>query len=242
MNFDFDLILVPCFLVTALCWGWYKWGLRGKQQVRFFAELFPIVLIVFVLRSFLVEPFQIPSGSMKPTLQIGDFILVSKSAYGVRLPILHQRIIPLGDPQRGDVLVFRFPHDPALRYIKRVIGIPGDQITLQNDILYLNGEQLPRSAMEHSAVETLQVLVETLGDKSYTIAQELQSPTREYQARWEVPQGHYFVMGDNRDNSNDSRFWGFVPQSHIVGRAFLVWLHWEDFFSLPSLRNARFIK
>jgi signal peptidase I len=222
--------------------------------VEYGKSFFPVLAIVLILRSFLVEPFQIPSGSMKPTLEIGDFILVNKFAYGIRLPVVDTKVIEVGDPQRGDVMVFRYPNDPRINYIKRVIGVPGDHIRYLDKQLYVNGEALPRELVRVErddevpaghplqSVASAEVYQETLGDSSHLMRHKLLSqapPPRE----WVVPAGHYFMVGDNRDNSNDSRYWnaptmpqelwGMVPDHYIVGKAFAVWMHWPE----PKLRN-----
>ncbi len=209
-----------------------------------------------MLRSFLFEPFQIPSGSMIPTLQVGDFILVNKFSYGIRLPVIDKKIIPLGDPQRGDVMVFKYPEDPRINYIKRVIGVPGDIVTYGFDKrLYINGKQVSESPLgeEPGSLGRASLYTEELGDHSYQIRKEnnrRMEPTRE----WVVPEGHYFMLGDNRDNSKDSRYWndphiapefmGMVPDSYIVGKASLIWLSWPSPKSgnLPNLSRTGFIE
>ncbi|MFT5593521.1 MAG: signal peptidase I [Oceanicoccus sp.] len=198
---------------------------------------FPVLALVLVLRSFLVEPFQIPSGSMEPTLIKGDFILVNKFSYGFRLPVLGTKVIEVDDPSRGDVMVFIPPHDPRY-FIKRVVGLPGDHIRYSNKQLYINGEQVPQeliSMFPHNAPR-----ITTLQEFDYPVQQYVGIPSRG-DGEWIVPQGHYFMMGDNRDNSGDSRFWGFVPDKNIVGKAFAVWMHWEDWSSIPSFSRNKLI-
>jgi len=213
------------------------------------AGLFPVILAVFVLRSFLFEPFKIPSGSMIPTLLVGDLILVNKFHYGVRLPVLNTKIIANHDPQRGDVMVFRYPADPRVDYIKRVVGVPGDVVTYANQHLTINGQPVPvETRGEFYDEDTLRyfpLFVEKLGAVEHQI---LVNPDRNpiygpinkqfpfaencrYSAEGvtcTVPPGHYFMMGDNRDNSEDSRFWGFVPDENIVGKAFFVWMNFGN--------------
>jgi signal peptidase I len=213
------------------------------------AGLFPVIVGVFVLRSFLFEPFKIPSGSMVPTLLVGDLILVNKFDYGVRLPVLNQKVIANKDPQRGDVVVFRYPPDPRLDYIKRVVGLPGDQISYQNQKLTINGQPVPLKALgefyDEDSLRYAPQFSEKLGEKDHRI---LVDPRRSsffgtdsprfpfaencrYSAEGvtcKVPAGHYFVMGDNRDNSQDSRYWGFVPDENLVGRAFFVWMNFGN--------------
>jgi len=213
------------------------------------AGLFPVILIVFLLRSFLFEPFKIPSGSMVPTLLVGDLILVNKFHYGVRLPVLNKKIIANHDPQRGDVMVFRYPVDPRVDYIKRVVGIPGDEVAWLNQKLTINGQPVPTKALgefyDEDSMRYVPMFSESLGAVEHRIlvdprrpaflgGDEKRFPMHEncrYQPEGvvcKVPPGHYFMMGDNRDNSQDSRFWGFVPDENIVGRAFFVWMNFGN--------------
>ncbi|MFV3330386.1 signal peptidase I [Pseudomonas sp. NY15437] len=214
--------------------------------VEYGKSFFPVLFIVLVLRSFLVEPFQIPSGSMKPTLEVGDFILVNKFAYGIRLPVLDTKVIPIGDPQRGDVMVFRYPSDPNINYIKRVIGVPGDTIRYTSDKrLYINDQAVAESLVgeEPGTLGSVTLYQEKLGAVEHMIRKEMTRFRIEPGKQWKVPAGHYFMMGDNRDNSNDSRYWndpkipkdllGMVPDRNIVGKAFAVWMSWPD----PKMRN-----
>jgi signal peptidase I len=217
------------------------------------AGLFPVILVVFLLRSFLFEPFKIPSGSMVPTLLVGDLILVNKFHYGIRLPVLNKKIIPVNDVKRGDVMVFRYPEDPTTDFIKRVVGIPGDEVSYVNQKLYINGQLAPTQPVDNFYDDSGTPRVyrprftEKLGDKQHQIlvqpdAQRSFHPDRadgpfpfQENCRYtiegvtcKVPAGHYFMMGDNRDNSRDSRFWGFVPDENIVGKAFLVWMNFGN--------------
>ena len=189
------------------------------------------MLIVLLLRSFWFEPFRIPSGSMLPTLQVGDFILVNKYEYGVRLPVLDRKIWDVGKPQRGDVMVFKFPHDESVNFIKRVVGIPGDTVVYENKKLIVNGVEVTQESAgmyvipsSRQAREVL-LLNEKIGENQHLILvdENQQSVTMQFT----VPNDHYFVLGDNRDYSNDSRFWGYVPEANIVGRAFLIWFSWD---------------
>ena len=222
--------------------------------LEYTASFFPVILVVFVLRSFLFEPFRIPSGSMIPTLQIGDLILVNKYQYGIRLPVIHSKIVELGSPQRGDVIVFRFPHNPSQDYIKRVVGLPGDRVEYADRRLSINGQpvplrQLPRY-FEEERVQYYAQFSEMLGEVEHRIIlsegpgvppmrafMHTHPGACEYSAAGvacTVPEGHYFVMGDNRDNSEDSRFWGFVPDRNIVGRAFFVWMNFGNLGRIGS--------
>ena len=211
---------------------------REPMVVEYAKSFFPILLLVFVLRSFLVEPFQIPSESMVPTLEVGDFIIVNKFSYGIRLPVIRTKIIDVGDPKRGDVMVF-FRPGTDIYYIKRVIGLPGDEIRSVNNELYINGEKVPHEFMGARPSDQGYALVrETLGGKEHLIRVSTYDGPRRLDGSWKVPQGHYFMMGDNRDNSLDSRAWGVVPEKNIVGKAFAIWMHWDSFFSLPSFERV----
>jgi signal peptidase I len=213
----------------------------GTPEAPWLVEMsrsfFPVLAIVLILRSFLVEPFQIPSGSMLPTLEVGDFILVNKFAYGLRLPVLGTKIVPIGEPQRGDIMVFHYPKDGKTNYIKRVIGLPGDKISYHNKTLYINGKQIPEVLLA-DIPPARQVYEEDLGTLKHKIwdLRNVDYPGSE--GDWVVPQGNYFVMGDNRDNSNDSRYWGFVPEKMVVGRAFAIWMQWKSLVSLPSFSRV----
>lgn len=212
------------------------------------AGLFPVIAIVFVLRSFLFEPFKIPSGSMIPTLMVGDLILVNKFTYGVRLPVINKKIIEGNQPQRGDVMVFRYPPQPTLDYIKRVVGVPGDEVAYINKRLTINGQELPTRELpdflDRDVMRYFKQIEESLGEKPHRaivnndVPAFIQGATSfefKENCRYsvegvtcKVPEGHYFMMGDNRDNSLDSRYWGFVPDKNIVGKAFFVWMNFGD--------------
>lgn len=251
MNFALILLLL-CALTGAL-WGMDKLyfakrrppGVPDPVWVEWGASFFPVILAVFVLRSFIVEPFKIPSGSMMPTLLVGDFILVNKYDYGIRLPVIDKKVVEVGTPQRGDVIVFRYPPNPSLDYIKRVVGLPGDRIVYRNKHLSINGHEVPVQQAEDFMAGGLMFVPryrEQLGTVQHDILLDPQTPPYvqaivRYPYRnncqyntdgvsCEVPPGHYFVMGDNRDNSQDSRFWGFVPDQNIVGKAFFIWFSW----------------
>ncbi|HEY0180963.1 MAG TPA: signal peptidase I [Dokdonella sp.] len=210
-------------------------ALREPIAVEYARSFFPVLLLILLFRSFLAEPFKIPSGSMMPTLLVGDFILVNKFAYGLRLPVLNTKILEVGEPKRGDVFVFRFPENPKEDYIKRVVGVPGDEITYRNKTLYVNGHEIAQSYVGpytgpsepgHSMAGA-QVKEEDLDGVKHPIM-ELPQVFVGHDGTWKVPPGHYFAMGDNRDNSLDSRFWGFVPEANLVGKAFVIWMNLDN--------------
>jgi len=251
LSVNFPLFLV---IATGLCGAiWLldalvlRPGSKGDAEespnwiVEYAVSFFPVLLFVLVLRSFLVEPFQIPTGSMIPTLKVGDFILVNKYAYGIRLPVVGTKIIDVGDPERGDSMVFIPPHEEEY-FIKRVIGLPGDRVRYQNKTLYINGvEQAQVFEREVREFRPRQLeFEETFGDRPHAIYRNLYNDPRIQE--WVVPEGHYFMMGDNRDQSNDSRFWGFVPDENVVGRAFAVWMHKDPGLSMPTFSTTRWIR
>ncbi len=238
MDLDLEFWLVTATAVCGLVWFLYWIANRkneGKEEpwyVEYARSFFPVLLIVLILRSFIAEPFRIPSGSMLPTLEIGDFILVNKFSYGVRLPVTHQKIVPMGEPVAGDVVVFRYPNDPSVDYIKRLVGVPGDVIEWDNKELTINGVPLAREAVgeyqardQRNLVHQTFRLTENLGKIRHDML--IVPGTGGRSGSITVPAGHYFVMGDNRDMSNDSRMWGLVPEENLVGKAMLVWLHFN---------------
>lgn len=221
---------------------------RQPSWIAYTGSFFPVIAAVFIFRSFLYEPFKIPSSSMVPTLQIGDLILVNKFTYGIRLPIVNKKIISLNDPKRGDVMVFKFPKDTSLDYIKRVVGVPGDKIVYKNKRLSVNGKEMPYQNLpdylDEEHLSYLKQYTENLTGVSHAIVNDERAsfyvsnvpgsdafPMRDLCSynlegfACQVPAGHYFMMGDNRDNSLDSRYWGFVPDQNIVGKAFFVWMN-----------------
>lgn len=259
---NFALILFILLLVSGALWALDHFvaskrrsvGAKSPWWVEYGASFFPVILVVFCLRSFVVEPFKIPSGSMIPTLLVGDFILVNKWIYGIRLPVINKKIVEVNQPQRGDVMVFRFPQDPSLDYIKRVVGLPGDKVEYIDKKLTINGQAMtqtpdgdylhterlfysPRFTEKLGAVEH-QIIVEN--DAPAFVSQSVQYPFRDnctYTNRGvscTVPAGHYFMMGDNRDGSYDSRGWGFVPEGNIVGKAFFIWFNFSDLKRIGS--------
>lgn len=256
MHFDFEVLLLSLTLITGVIWL-IDWLLLARIRQRsapdkalsepivieYSRAFFPVLLIVLLIRSFWIEPFRIPSGSMMPTLLVGDFILVEKYAYGLRAPVWHFNMTGGEGPNRGDVIVFRYPKDESQDYIKRVIGLPGDHLSYYNRRLSINGEPLKMTEdglyaglgdsndMQNAggcdrSGARCQVYFEEIGDMSYTV---MTNPGSTYTVNGEivVPEGHYFVMGDNRDHSNDSRLWGFVPEENLVGKAVRVWMHWD---------------
>jgi len=237
--------------LDALCEQYPAWDQEGTADAKRFAassttlprestiveysrSFFPVLAVVFVLRSFLAEPFQIPSSSMVPTLEVVDYILVNKFVYGIRLPVLRTKVLSISEPKRGDVMVFFPPHLNKTYYIKRVIGLPGDVVSYRSKRLYINGDPV---SFESLAVvpdgrSRYQMGMAELGGKSHLQQINLMRPARDFTVT--VKPGHYFMMGDNRDNSSDSRVWGQVSERDIVGKAFAIWMHWDSLFSIPS--------
>lgn len=261
---NFALILFILLVISAALWIADHFVFRKRRAVNakepvwveYGASFFPVILLVFLLRSFIVEPFKIPSGSMIPTLLVGDFIAVNKFTYGIRLPVINKKIIELNKPARGDVVVFRYPPDPSLDYIKRVVGLPGDRVAYVNKRLTINGKPVAIEKVgDYFDAERMFYTPryeEELGDQRHMLLIEddappfvphvMQFPQRDkclYNSEGftcEVPDGHYFVMGDNRDNSQDSRVWGFVPDENLVGKAFYIWFNFGDLKRIGSFR------
>lgn len=255
MDIDIGFWLTLLVFVTGIIWLLDRFaGLRGKlgeqfsESIDFSNSLLPVFLVVLVIRSFIVEPFTIPSGSMLPTLKVHDFILVNRFAYGLRLPVTNTKVVPVGDPEHGDVMVFQYPRDPSKNFIKRVAGLPGDRIAIRDDQVYINGEKAPLAELETRVDDGVVATIyrEVLDEQPHLMRQEAVinpftgKPVEQGRdGEWVVPEGHYFVLGDNRDNSNDSRFWGMVPDENVLGRAFLIWMHWKPFLNLPDFsRNG----
>jgi signal peptidase I len=276
MNFDFSAVLLLLTVASGAIWALDAWYLAprrlslaagGSQSagettsgskepvlVEYARSFFPIFFIVLIIRSFIVEPFRIPSSSMMPTLLIGDFILVNKYDYGIRLPVINTKIVDNKEPERGEIIVFRYPEDPSIPYIKRVIGVPGDQIEYRDKTLYINDTPMKQEVLGTYYTEgtgEVSWLNENLGTMEHEI---LVNPyvnfshfttgntgdgscmMSDIQPKITVPEGHYFVMGDNRDNSRDSRYWGCVPEVNLIGRAFFIWMNWrfDGIWNVPS--------
>ena len=242
MDYDFSFFLAASSLITGVIWGGYLLVLKLRGEifdeehepvlVEYARSFFPVVLIVLLLRSFIAEPFRIPSASMMPTLLIGDFILVNKFTYGIRFPVLNKKIIELNEPKRGDIVVFRYPKDPTVDYIKRVIGLPGDRVTYYNKKLRINGVPATQVSLgryqgvgQGEDMTGNEHLLEDLTGVEHSIL--IRNGSLSAEGVYVVPNGSYFMMGDNRDNSNDSRYWGAVPEENIVGRAFFIWMSWD---------------
>jgi signal peptidase I len=279
----FQIIPLPVILFTlSILTGIIVWNDKQKQKktpraadekMSWWLDLshaiFPVVTFVFLLRSFLFEPFVIPSGSMLPTLEIGDFIIVNKYTYGIRLPIIEHKIMEVNQPQRGDVVVFRYPLQPSIDYIKRLVGLPGDIIEYKNKQLFINGKLAPSTrtslytyqegeddnnrrvySIQKYASQTDKVKHDILiAEEGSSLSLTEVHQDRVYRActyapdgsgfRCKVPSGHYFMMGDNRDHSADSRYWGFVPDDHLRGKAILIWFNWQHFKNFDFGRFAQ---
>lgn len=248
IHFDFAVLLSALTLVTGVFWALDKWVLAPKRValvkatgaapkpnafIDFCQSFFPVIALVLFLRSFIAEPFRIPSGSMIPTLLVGDFILVNKFAFGLRDPVFHYKFFQMDEPKRGDVVVFRWPVDPSKDFIKRLVGIPGDRIAYRDKTLYINGEKMMLEGAGVFGAEGLPPpgviyrFTEHLGDVTHNVLINPDRPTEDV-PEFVVPEGQYFAMGDNRDGSDDSRRWGFVPEANLVGKAFFIWMSWDS--------------
>lgn len=244
MDLNFPLIMVIAVFVTGLIALvdklWLKkrrdeTGAKEPSVIETSKSIFPVLAVVLVVRSFIFEPFQIPSGSMIPTLAVGDFIVVNKFSYGLRLPVIGTKILPVADPKHGEVVVFKEPGNEHINFIKRVIGVPGDVIRYQNKKLTINGKPLPQEYLTAWGSDTQ--YIEQHGEHKYTVQTANGFGDLRAEGEWTVPAGHYFVMGDNRDRSNDSRYWGFVPDENIVGKATHIWMHWPSWGTIPNFKN-----
>jgi signal peptidase I len=246
MAFGIEPALALATVVSGVVWFAYRL-VRGRVDkdslpttVEYARSFFPIFLVVLLLRAFLVEPFRIPSGSMMPTLLVGDFILVNKFEYGLRMPVTKTKLIEMGEPDRGDIVVFRWPENPRLDYIKRVVALPGDKVRYQGKRLFIDGQEMPVEIVgpyqpEGSGMRALGSIEgrETLGDVSHSVLINPMAPDYNPSCAFlgyrevTVPAGHYLAVGDNRDDSNDGRCWGFVPEANLVGEAFFIWFSWD---------------
>ncbi|UTH73704.1 signal peptidase I [Chromobacterium sp. IIBBL 290-4] len=264
---SFTAVMLVFVLITGAVWALDKWLLARKRaatgaQAGHFVDysrgFFPVIFVVFVLRSFLVEPFQIPSSSMRPGLVVGDFILVNKFTYGIRVPVLNNVLVPVNQVQHGDVVVFNYPPNPKVNYIKRVIGLPGDTVEYRNKRLTVNGKPLTDvqdgtyDYLEQGLMQiTANRYKESQSGKNYHVLNNPGTPVvalsqvQDFAYRdncrydddgftCKVPQGHYFMMGDNRDNSSDGRYWGFVDDKLMVGKAFMIWMNFSDLSRIGS--------
>jgi len=255
---DFPTLLVLATFITGLIWGVDRLAFAPRRQAKADAlkvqgandeaieealsesvlvenarYFFPVILIVLVVRSFLVEPFRIPSNSMMPTLLTGDFILVNKFAYGLRLPVLNSKVLDLGEPKRGDVIVFRYPENPKIDYIKRVVGLPGDHVSYYNKTVYINGQRVEQKLLGSylgvgagRGMTGTSLREEALMGVDHSILVMENRPRGDFE--YVVGEHEYFVLGDNRDNSRDSRYWGTVPDANLVGKAFMIWMNWDS--------------
>ncbi|MDH3977443.1 MAG: signal peptidase I [Gammaproteobacteria bacterium] len=248
MPIDFSLFLVVATLLCAIIWAFDAlwWGknrhpapdtgvVKEPVLVEYARSFFPVLFVVLIVRSFLFEPFRIPSSSMVPTLLVGDFIFVNKFTYGLRLPVINTKFWEINDPERGDVIVFRLPADPSTNYIKRLVGLPGDTVMYRNRRLYINGDLVPSESAgryEGEGQPGAMLYNESLGDGEHEIL--LMSGQRSLEGTFQVPDGYYFMMGDNRDNSRDSRYRGvgIIPADNVVGKAVRIWMNW-DFSRMP---------
>ena len=256
----FEIALVSLTLFSGAVWLLDKLFLAKRRAARegllddgkepflvdYSKAFFPVLLVVLILRSFIAEPFRIPSNSMMPTLLTGDFILVNKFTYGLRLPINNHKIFALGEPKRGDVVVFKPPHHPDQDWIKRVIGLPGDRVSYHDNQVTVNGEPLkytPIGTYEGHGNGTemtgSQELAENLLGREHRVLERTNLPLLDQgEGDWVVPAGHYFVMGDNRDNSEDSRYWGFLPEQNLRGKAFLIWMNVDGGVDFSRIGNS----
>lgn len=234
---NFALLLVILSAITGFIWlldiVFFKNRRKPEQHpsklIEYSRSFFPVFFIVLLLRSFLFEPFRIPSGSLEPTLLVGDFLVVNKFAYGLRLPVLDKKIIPITTPKKGQIAIFRWPPNPSFDYIKRVIGVPGDHVVYHNKVLTINGQEMKQTFVEYTTDESSgRAVAQYKEDLNGVVHDIFVRPDSEaVDIDVTVPEGHYFVMGDNRDDSADSRFWGFVPDEDLRGQALFIWMSWN---------------
>lgn len=241
MHINFPLILVTLTFIAGLIWLFdaiffarhrKKAGKKMPIIIDYARSFFPILLIVLIIRSFIVQPFRVPTGSLEPTILTNEFIAVNQFAYGLRLPVIHTKILHIGEPKLGNIVVFRYPGDPRVEYIKRLIGVPGDHIVYRDKVLYINGKKMQQKFIR-DAIDTgennipVRVMQEDLNGIKHLIYLR---KTGGYTGTINlvVPPGMYFMLGDNRDGSEDSRYWGFVPEANLEGKAFFIWLSWDN--------------
>lgn len=250
---NFALLLVVLSLVSGVVYllDILFWAKKRKPEqkpgklIEYSRSFFPVFFLVLLLRSFLIEPFRIPSGSLEPTLLVGDFLAVNKFAYGFRLPVWEKKVIPVANPKTGDIVVFRWPPNPSYDYIKRVIGVPGDKIVYRNKLLTINGKEMKQTFVEYTTDESsgkpVAKYTENLNGVVHDIYVRPDVAAENFEV--DVPPGQYFMMGDNRDDSADSRFWGFTSDKYLRGKAFIVWMSWNGKTdSVRWSRIGRFIK
>ncbi|KPJ67906.1 MAG: signal peptidase [Coxiella sp. DG_40] len=243
ISFDFPLILTSLVLITGLislidilffAAKRKKIGKKKSIFIDYSRSFFPILLIVLLIRSFLIQPYRVPTGSLMPTILPGDFIAVNQFAYGLRLPVVNYKIVNIGEPKHGDIALFRWPNNPKIIFVKRVVGIPGDHVVYRNKTLYVNGKVADQKLIgktldiepDNTPVVVQKRLEDLLGVKHYIFVRESDGYIGTVDTV--VPKNNYFMMGDNRDASDDSRYWGFVPEQNLIGKAFLVWMSWDS--------------
>jgi len=240
-NVDILTLLVILTFASLIVWLIDKFLFATKRKIQnkkepllvdYARSLFPIFLAVLIIRAFIIQPFRVPTGSLEPTVMPNDFVAVSQFAYGLRLPVTYTKIVPIGEPKHGDIVVFRYPVNPKIDFVKRAIGLPGDHLVYKNKILFINGQEMKqtfvRNGFDVEPGETIPVKVmqeNLFGIKHEILIREDGGETGDFDIT--VPAGYYFMMGDNRDDSADSRIWGFVPEQNLIGKAFMIWLSWE---------------
>ncbi|OGT22246.1 MAG: signal peptidase I [Gammaproteobacteria bacterium RIFCSPHIGHO2_02_FULL_42_13] len=242
MNFYFPLALVVLTFVSGVIWAVDKMffacarkeiGKKEPGYVDYSRSFFPILLAVLVIRSFIIQPFTVPTGSLEPTVQPGDFLAVNQFAYGLRLPVINKKIVSISNPKRGDIVVFEFPADTRVDFVKRVVGLPGDHLVYKNKTLYINGQEMKQTGVGKGIdyePPTMTFPVTIMQENLEGVAHNIQiNPAKKDSYVYDimVPKGQYFMMGDNRDGSEDSRFWGFVPERDLIGKAFFIWMSWD---------------
>lgn len=245
MNFALVLLVLSVlsgiiYLIDVLYWEKKRSpGQQSGKLIEYSRSFFPVFFLVLLLRSFVIEPFRIPSGSLEPTLLVGDFLAVNKFSYGFRLPVWEKKVIPVANPKSGEIAVFRWPPNPSYDYIKRVIGVPGDKIAYRNKVLTINGQEMKQTFVEYTTDESSGNAVaqykENLNGVTHDIFIRPDVAAVDFEVK--VPEGQYFMMGDNRDDSADSRYWGFVSDEYLRGKALLVWMSWNG--KLGSVRWSR---